>query len=539
MIHGLSKYSTVGAGAGIEYFLAENYFDKQTQEWRQRTPSATLLEGNPSAMRILCDSLDFKHKYTSGVLSFSEQETALINSTHGMKNKIIEDFKNFAFAGVKKDCRNILLVQHEHTGRLEIHYMIPRIHLESGKYFNPFPPNYNGKRGPGNNNDFISQNDSFVDQICNKYGLQNPRDAKVRRSVKLPQLDSQKNIKKQVAAAIDNLIDAGAVSSRDDMLVFLQKQGAKITRKGSNYFSFKFEGMSKAAKLEGELYSEQPFSEIAKRHSERDAKFEAERASAESRYSETLAVRSAEVESRHRIPAVVAGRTEDRTAKSSAELQKSQKEFSEIRDLINSFSPSTANAARNLVNQNKLITDPLINIPKSSPRSIVAPNISTGNKVHDELLAKFHNEMAGAIKKDIMQRQKLSSDYAKLAKETIKKIEGAVKDIFSVAVSLYTGQNFCSPGKNLQDDISKLKKKITTLIDDIKTEVQSAKKAESRIKKLDKLNVGQGEGGNEYRFGFAIKTRIKPEELDHGKNSNQQAERHTTESALAPAPPGK
>ncbi|PTC20203.1 relaxase/mobilization nuclease [Pseudomonas baetica] len=539
MIHGLSKHSTVGAGTGINYFLSENYFDKETHEWRQRTPAATLLEGNPSAMRVLCESLDFKHKYTSGVLSFSEEETALINSTRGMKGKIIEDFKDFAFAGVKKDCRNILLVQHEHTGRLEIHYMIPRIHLESGKYFNPFPPNYNGKQGPGNNNEFILQNDSFVDQVCNKYGLQNPRDTKIRRSVELPQFDPQRNIKKQVVAAIDNLIDAGAVSSREDMLIFLQKQGAEITRKGHNYFSFKFEGMSKAAKLEGELYSEQPFSEIAKRHSKRDAKFEAERAGTESRYSETLTFRSTEVESRHRIPAGVAERAEDRFAKSSAGLQKTHKELSEIRDVINNFSPPAASAARNLVNQNKLIAEPLINIPKTSPRSIVAPNISTGNKVHDELLAKYHNDMAGAIKKDILYRQKLSGDYAKLAKETIKKIESAVKDMFSFAVSMYTGQNFYSPGKTLQYEFSELKLKVEKLIEDIKLEVQLAKKTERHIKKIDKLSVGEDGSGDKYRFGFAIKTKIKPEELDHGKNSDQQAERHATEPAPAPTLPGK
>lgn len=66
--------------------------------------------------------------------------------------------------------------------------------------------------------------------------------------------------------------------------------------------------MSKAAKPEGELYSEQPLSEIAKRHSMRDAKFDGERAGTESRYSETLSFRSTEVESRHRIPASVAER---------------------------------------------------------------------------------------------------------------------------------------------------------------------------------------------------------------------------------------
>lgn len=156
MIHGLSKYSTNGAGAGIDYFLAEEYFDRSEKGWGKRDPAPTVLEGNPSAMRTLCESLDFKHKYTSGVLNFSKAETSLIDLKPGTKEKSLKSSKKSAFAGVKEDCRNILLVKHNHVGRIKIHYMIPRIHLESGKYSNPFPPNYGGRHGTGSNKEFIS-----------------------------------------------------------------------------------------------------------------------------------------------------------------------------------------------------------------------------------------------------------------------------------------------------------------------------------------------------------------------------------------------
>nr|WP_232221531.1 relaxase/mobilization nuclease domain-containing protein [Desulfovibrio sp. 6_1_46AFAA] len=45
-----------------------------------------------------------------------------------------------AFAGLEPDQRNILWVQHSHAGHHELHFVIPRVELSSGKAFNPCPP---------------------------------------------------------------------------------------------------------------------------------------------------------------------------------------------------------------------------------------------------------------------------------------------------------------------------------------------------------------------------------------------------------------
>lgn len=67
-----------------------------------------------------------------------------------MREAMIEDLREFAYAGVKNDDSKLLfIVQHTHTGRLELNYNIPRVNLGKWKYFNPFPPNYDGKRGKG------------------------------------------------------------------------------------------------------------------------------------------------------------------------------------------------------------------------------------------------------------------------------------------------------------------------------------------------------------------------------------------------------
>jgi hypothetical protein len=113
MINGLAK-STTRAGDAVEYFLGAEFYDKESQEWKPRDPLPTLLEGDPEAIQVLCDSLQFKSQYTSGVLSFSPEETALISATPGMKDAILDDFKAFAFAGVPDDCRQFLAVEHTH-----------------------------------------------------------------------------------------------------------------------------------------------------------------------------------------------------------------------------------------------------------------------------------------------------------------------------------------------------------------------------------------------------------------------------------------
>ncbi|MEB6138371.1 nuclease, partial [Klebsiella pneumoniae] len=70
-----------------------------------------VLRGSPKATEQLIDSLDFKHKYTSGVLSFAPNEKV----TKEMEQALIDRFEAVAFAGLESDQYNILWVRHEHA----------------------------------------------------------------------------------------------------------------------------------------------------------------------------------------------------------------------------------------------------------------------------------------------------------------------------------------------------------------------------------------------------------------------------------------
>ncbi|MCK7226005.1 relaxase/mobilization nuclease domain-containing protein, partial [Enterobacter kobei] len=88
-----------------------------------------VLRGNPEYTTELIDSLDFKYKYTSGVLSFAPGETI----TPEMEEAIMDRFEDTAFAGLSRDQYSIMWVRHSHAGHHELHFITPRVELSTGK----------------------------------------------------------------------------------------------------------------------------------------------------------------------------------------------------------------------------------------------------------------------------------------------------------------------------------------------------------------------------------------------------------------------
>lgn len=236
MINGLSKYSKNGVKSAISYLLAMSYNDKS------RNPPPALLAGNTDIIAKICASSPFVHKYTSGVLSFSMEESNTIDSKPGLKETIINEFENFAFSGFDEGSRCYLMVEHRHAGRLELHYVIPRVNLVTGKYFNPFPPG------------FKRQNDAFVDFICAKHKLTNPRDPSVARSIRVGKFDNSASVKHTIHRFVVERIKAGSVYDSKSLRDLLMSQGLMIVRDGRDYISVKVPGRDKALRLKGDIY---------------------------------------------------------------------------------------------------------------------------------------------------------------------------------------------------------------------------------------------------------------------------------------------
>jgi hypothetical protein len=98
-----------------------------------------ILEGNPDLTVSIINSLSFKHKYVTGVISFREGEQL----TKSQQHNLIESFQA-TLCPVSDSCSvNFLWIKHFDKGRLEMHFLMPRAFFSSNgsvKSFNLHPP---------------------------------------------------------------------------------------------------------------------------------------------------------------------------------------------------------------------------------------------------------------------------------------------------------------------------------------------------------------------------------------------------------------
>ena len=111
------------AGATIDYMLGKD---------RDRE-GAILLSGDPDLTARIADNLDFKNRYTVGVLSFEESDLE-----EHQKQEIMQSFEKTLLAGLERDQYDITWIEHRDKGRLELNFIIPNVELSTGKRLQPY-----------------------------------------------------------------------------------------------------------------------------------------------------------------------------------------------------------------------------------------------------------------------------------------------------------------------------------------------------------------------------------------------------------------
>ena len=246
MIIGFSKHGTGSAK------LAMDYLTDREREGREENPPE-VIRGYPEHTQKLADSLDFKNKYTSGVLSFAPDEKI----TPETETKIMDQFESMAFAGLEKKDYDITWVRHTHAGHHEMHFVTPRVELSTGKSFNIKPP------GEKTQNQF----DDLRSQINATYGLADPDDPSRKREISRPNHDlkveaealrasstQKKDLRNTVHALIKQGIVTGQISSREDILKTIHGLGFETPRAGKDYITIKHPDFKDRYRLKGEIY---------------------------------------------------------------------------------------------------------------------------------------------------------------------------------------------------------------------------------------------------------------------------------------------
>ncbi len=251
----LVKFFKGGTGKGktpVEYLIRET-----DSKGVRREPLPEVIKGNPNQTIQLIDSLDFKYKFHSGVISFAPEDAP----TDEEQKAIISSFEKTAFPGLEADQYDILWVRHSHTsnGRVELHFVTPRVELTTGKSMSIAPPGWQNYychwRDKWNYEHQWSDPTDPARARTYQPGYQALRDAQDKRlelagfSVK-----KKEDYRKVITDYITDNIRLGKIKNRDDIINTLQKADLEITRTGSNYLTVTSNQIDQRIRLKGGIY---------------------------------------------------------------------------------------------------------------------------------------------------------------------------------------------------------------------------------------------------------------------------------------------
>lgn len=225
------------AGATMNYLLGK---DRDREH-------AKILQGNPELTERLADNLDFKNRYTVGVLSFEETD---ISDT--AKREIMADFEKSLLAGLDQDQYNICWIEHRDKDRLELNFVIPNVELTTGKRLQPY---YDRADRP------LVENWKQV--INHRYNLSDPHDPRKAQAVKIDPHNLPKDIqaiKERIGAVIDERIRKGVITDRQGVTDLLTQSGFEIARTTDKSISIKNPNGKRNIRLEGFIYENRRFS---------------------------------------------------------------------------------------------------------------------------------------------------------------------------------------------------------------------------------------------------------------------------------------
>lgn len=246
MIIGFSRHGTGGGRAPVDYLTSEVRAGRENA-------APVVLRGSPDDTAALIDSLEFKHRYTSGVLSFAPED----NVTPAQEQAIMDRFEQVAFAGLEADRYNILWVRHAHAGHHELHFVTPRVELETGKSLNIRPP------GEATKVVF----DDLRSEINARYGYADPDDPDRVRDVAVPghvlkiaaeALRRGEKPEGDVRVLIDAVLSQraaqGVIRNRSDLVDQVSDLGLAVTREGKDYITVSEPESGQRWRLKGTLY---------------------------------------------------------------------------------------------------------------------------------------------------------------------------------------------------------------------------------------------------------------------------------------------
>ena len=218
------KFFTNGTGGSKGVF---DYLLKDKEQPDGKRIGAEVLRGDVDNQALLIDSLDFKQKYTSGCLSFTETADEV---TAEQKNALMDGFEETLRAGLDVDRVSVSWIEHRDKGRLELNFVFADVDLEHGRAFQPYI-HYQDKR----------RVNAWKDMQNIEYGFTDPNDpAKKRLMAQRDNLPRDiKDARQAITDGLKALVVEGVITNRDDVIQALNDGGFEIARETDKAISIK------------------------------------------------------------------------------------------------------------------------------------------------------------------------------------------------------------------------------------------------------------------------------------------------------------
>ncbi|KOC58714.1 DNA relaxase mbeA [Habropoda laboriosa] len=203
---------------------AASYLVDEVDHLNRPRADVQVLSGDPQAFTALAESIENEWKYTSGVIAWSKDDAP----TNQEINEVLDHFEKHAFSGLQPDQYHFTAVLHqEDDGSKHVHFLVPRIELDTGKALNIAPP--------GHEKYFDPLRDYFN---YSKVGLKGK---------------SANDVRELIGSYIEQRIEHGFVRNRTDVLNAISELG-EVARQGNNFISLKLDGADKSVRLKGAFY---------------------------------------------------------------------------------------------------------------------------------------------------------------------------------------------------------------------------------------------------------------------------------------------
>jgi len=232
---------------------ASSYLIDEVDHLNRPRPDIQLLRGDPQTFTAIAQSITNEWIYTSGVIAWSKSD----NPTNEEINEVLDTFENHAFAGLQPNQYHLTAVLHEEDdGSKHVHFLVPRIELETGKALNIAPPGHEKYYDP------------LRDYFNYEKGWSRPDDPTLQRDTQTPDYvhfqdkfavraglkdKSVNDIREMVGSYIEQRIEHGFIRNRKDVLDAVSELGT-VTRTSHKFISLKIDGAEKAIRLKGAFY---------------------------------------------------------------------------------------------------------------------------------------------------------------------------------------------------------------------------------------------------------------------------------------------